>query len=431
MSDLLARAPSVVREALVLYLGLHREPELSGAEVATAAALARWLRADGFEVTTGVGGHGVVGVLRNGPGRRVLVRAELDALPVRERTGLAYASDVVSTTPDGVRTPVAHACGHDFHLAAVAGAARVLAAATDRWRGTLVVVGQPEEETLRGAAAMLADGLYQRFGVPDAVLAQHCAPLPAAVVAHAADGPALAAGVVLRVVLRGPGGHAATARVDPVGALAALATRLRVEAVSPTGETAMVTVGALLAGVSVNVVPEEVTLSVMARAFAEDALDGVIAAVRRIVAEECTESVRGAVEVVARTPVTESVGPTARWVRAAHTAEFGAARVAAWPPATACEDFALFGPAGTDLHGGRGIDLVHWMVGVVGPRRWAATPGVGAAAKLAALEPNHSPRFAPDVGAALGPAVTAMATAALAGFNTVSPPVGHLQYGSS
>lgn len=169
-------ASDPLTRAAEFYLDLHRHPELSGAEQRTAAAFADRLTEAGYQVTTGIGGHGVAGVLRNGPGPVVMLRAELDALPVREQTGLPYASTVTATAADGRTVPVMHACGHDMHLACAAGAAAELATDLERWRGTLLVVGQPAEETLQGARAMLADGLYQRFEPPSVVLAQHTAP---------------------------------------------------------------------------------------------------------------------------------------------------------------------------------------------------------------------------------------------------------------
>lgn len=197
----LASAGQAVRPALTLYLDVHRSPEVSGEERRTAALFADRLAALGLEVTRGIGGHGVAGVLRNGEGPRVYVRAELDALPLTERTGLPYASG----------NGAMHACGHDLHLAAAAGTADLLARTAADWRGTLVVLGQPAEETLTGARAMLEDGLYARFGRPDVVLAQHTAPLPAGMVAHGTPyGPLTAASIALDVVLHGRGGHAGT-----------------------------------------------------------------------------------------------------------------------------------------------------------------------------------------------------------------------------
>ncbi|WP_328430193.1 M20/M25/M40 family metallo-hydrolase [Streptomyces sp. NBC_00443] len=194
----LRQLDAVLRPLVAFAMDLHQHPELSGAETRTAACLADALEAEGCTVTRGIGGHGVVGVLTNGEGPRVYLRAELDALPVREHTGLPYAAD----------GPHMHACGHDLHIAAVLGAATLLARARPHWRGSVVVVGQPAEETLTGARAMLADGLYDRFGRPDAVLAQHTAPLLGGMVAHGHGQPVLAGSVGLDVTLHGRGGHA-------------------------------------------------------------------------------------------------------------------------------------------------------------------------------------------------------------------------------
>ncbi len=259
-----------------LYLDLHRHPELSGAEARTAGRLADHLAVDGYAVTRGVGGHGVVGVLRNGPGPVVLLRTELDALPVREETGLPYASTVTAPGPDGVPVPVMHACGHDVHMACAAGAATALARTRRLWSGTLLVVGQPAEETLTGAAAMLADGLYTRFPAPDVVLAQHAVPLPAGMVAHA-DGPLLAASATVEVVLHGRGGHAGAPQlaVDPVVTAAATVLRLQTVVSRETGpgEPLVLTVGALRAGGPGNVIADRATMEVTLRAFSAAGLD--------------------------------------------------------------------------------------------------------------------------------------------------------------
>lgn len=393
-----------------LYVDLHAHPELSGEEERTAARFADWLTAEGFRVTTGVGGHGVVGVLENGEGPLVALRAELDALPVRERTGLPYASRVTGPVP------VMHACGHDLHLAAAAGAASVLARDRGRWRGTLMLIGQPAEETLTGARAMLDDGLHERFGRPDAVLAQHSAPLPAGMVAHGA-GPVTAGGVTLRAVVHGRGGHAAVPHlaVDPVVTAAATVLRLQgvVAAETSPAEQVVLTVGELRAGDRANVVPDRAELGLTVRGFSEDALDRVCAAVERIVRAECAASACPAppeITVVNRSPVNVPDPGLTAAVRAAHTAAFGGPRVAAWPPAMATEDFPLFAADG--------VPTAYWMLGTAGPRAWAAAPGATAAEKLAALPPNHSPLFAPHVRIALPTGVTALVTAALCGLGS-------------
>lgn len=403
-------ARHLLKPAVELYLDVHRHPELSGAEERTAGVFAHHLRRVGAEVTTGVGGHGVVGVLANGPGPTVLLRAELDALPLTEDTGLPYASQT-----DGV----AHACGHDLHLAAVAGAASWLAESRREWSGTVLVVGQPAEETLRGAAAMLADGLYTRFGVPDTALAQHTAPLPAGTVAHGlpAQGPLLAGSRTLRVLIHGRGGHAGAPHltVDPIVAAAAVVQRLQgvVARETAPSEQVVVTVGTLRAGTQANVVPESAELGVSVRARSEAALDRAEAAVERIVRAECEASGCHRKPDVTRTsagPALLPDGPLSDAVRSVHVRQFGAERVLPWAPAMATEDFAHFaaGEPLTGESGGEYVRTAYWMLGVTSAVRWRTA--------LAGGEPvpsNHSPHFAPDVRTALPTGIAALTGAAL------------------
>ncbi|MFE5886454.1 amidohydrolase [Streptomyces hydrogenans] len=386
---------AVLRSALTLYLDVHASPEVSGAEARTARVFGDRLAALGLEVTPGVGGHGVVGVLRNGPGPRVYLRAELDALPLEEETGLPYASG----------NGAMHACGHDLHLAAAVGAAELLSRTAADWRGTLVVVGQPAEETLTGARAMLADGLYERFGTPDVVLAQHAAPLPAGMVAHGTPrAPVTAASAALEVTVHGRGGHAGTPHlaVDPVVTAAAIVLRLQtvVSREAVPGEQVTLTVGTLRAGTAVNVVPATASLGIGVRAPTEQSLERALTAAERIVRAECAASACPRdpdVVAVSRAPALWGAPGETAAVRAAHTALFGPERVVDWPPSAAAEDFALYGGAGE-------VPLVYWMTGVAGPRQWSAHGG--------RVPPNHSPRFAPEVRSALPPAIAALAAAA-------------------
>ncbi|MDT0444346.1 amidohydrolase [Streptomyces johnsoniae] len=410
-ADAVTVPAAVLKSALELYLGLHMAPELSGAEERTAERFADWLAADGYAVTRGIGGHGVAAVLRRGPGPTVLLRAELDALPVTEETGLRYASRVPGAM---------HACGHDLHLAALAGAARLLARESAPGAGgTIVVVGQPAEETLDGARAMLRDGLYERFGTPDAVLAQHTATLPAGSVAHGL-GPLLAGSVAVDAVLHGTGGHAGAPHltVDPVVAAAAAVLRLQgvVSRETPPAEQAVLTVGRLRAGERSNVVPDHAELGISLRAFGEAALKRMEAAVRRVVTAEseasgCPRPPR--FEVVSHAPPLVADAALTEEVRAAHLAAFGTGRVTRWAPAAATEDFGWFGPAGAGLHGGSGIRLGYWMLGTVGAARLRAAAqaadGTGAGASVPG---NHSPAFAPEVRTALPAGIVAMASAA-------------------
>ncbi|QES46754.1 amidohydrolase [Streptomyces venezuelae] len=402
----------LLRPLTTLYLDLHRHPELSGAEERTAGRFADWLTGAGYEVTRGIGGHGAVGALRNGDGPTVLLRAELDALPMRETTGLPYASE----------GEAAHACGHDLHLAAAAGAASLLAGSRTDWRGTLLVAGQPAEETLTGARALLDDGLYERFGRPDTVLAQHAAPLPAGMVAHG-YGPMTAGSVTFRVVVHGRGGHAGAPHlaVDPVVTAAHVVTRLQtvVAREAAPSEPVAVTVGSFRAGDRANVIPGRAELGITVRAVGERALAAAADAVERIVRAECAAAAcprEPEIDRVSASPVTHPDPAATAAVRAAHAAEFGAERVAMWPPTLATEDFAHYG--------GDGIRLAYWMFGTIGPAAWAAAPGATAAEKLAALPANHAPDFAPDPRTALPAGVRALVSAArtaLAGFPAGTP----------
>ncbi|MCM2423453.1 amidohydrolase [Streptomyces sp. RKAG293] len=429
-APVLAGVPDVLRPAVELYLDVHRHPELSGAEERTAGRLADRLGASGYRVTTGIGGHGVVGLLRNGPGPVVLLRTELDALPVRERTGLSYASDVIAPGGDGQPVPVMHACGHDMHLACAAGAAALLSRTAGHWSGTVMVVGQPAEETLTGARAMLDDGLYTRFAPPDVVLAQHTVPLPAGMVAHAA-GPVLAGSAMLQVIVHGRGGHAGAPHltVDPVVTAAAIVLRLQTVVARETSpaDQVVITVGSLHAGTRGNVVPDHATLDISVRAFTQESLDRATGAVRRVVRAECAASdcpAEPVISTVSRSHPTQADHGTAAAVLRAHERAFGPQRVAVWPPSLATEDFPLYGPAGASLHGVEGIRTAYWMLGSVGPRQWAEAPGDSAAAKLAALPPNHAPEFRPDPRLTVPAGITALTSAALAHLDPPGSPEG-------
>ncbi|QCW49588.1 amidohydrolase [Nocardioides dongxiaopingii] len=400
---------------LELYQLLHRHPEPSGQEERTAATLAALLRDAGLDVRTGVGGHGVVAALVNGPGPVVALRAELDALPVTEETGLPWASE---------RPGVMHACGHDLHLACVVAAAGELAADPGSWSGTVLVLLQPAEETLSGARAMAADGVYDRWR-PDVLLAQHLAPFPAGYVAHGA-GPLLAGSRTLHVTLHGTGGHAAggTGTLSPVVTASAIVLRLQALVAGETGpaEPAVVSVGGFDAPAPANVVPESLGLEVSVRAMTTAALDRLEAAVRRIVRAEAEASGYPTAPDVVRTAasdVTASDPATARAVAAAQREALGAGAVIGWVPSMATEDVGVLGAGGADLHGCPDVRLVYWMLGSVATADWAAVEG-DAGTRLAAQVPNHSPRFAPDAEVALRTGTEAL-TAAVRGLAPVTP----------
>ena len=289
-----ARLDADMPKLLAYYKALHAAPELSRQEVNTSANLARELRGLGFTVTEGIGkyltpgakGYGVVAVLRNGEGPTVLVRADMDALPVEEKTGLPYASTVRVRLPSGQETGVMHACGHDIHVTALIGTARQLVALKDQWRGTLLLVGQPAEETIDGAMAMVRDNLYQRFPKPDYVLALHdWGDLPAGQVGVSA-GPNMAMSTQVDILVRGVGGHGSAPHTakDPVVLAASIVMQLQTivsRSISPQ-EPSVVTVGTIHGGTKRNIIPEEVRLELNLRSYNEETRQKLIDGIRRI-----------------------------------------------------------------------------------------------------------------------------------------------------
>jgi amidohydrolase len=367
-----------------LYKQVHRRPELPMEEERTAALAAERLRAAGFEVTTGVGGTGVVGLLRNGDGPTVMLRADMDALPVQEQTGLEYASAV-----DGVM----HACGHDLHVAWLAGATAQLSRARDHWRGTLMAVFQPAEETAAGARAMLDDGLVDRFPKPDVVLGQHVMPAPAGrigtrsgVITSAADS------FEIRMFGRGAHGSMPAASIDPVVMAAATVLRLQTivsREVAPA-QSAVVTVGALQAGTKENVIPDEATIKLNVRTFDEAVRGHVLEAIKRIVGAEAAAS--GAPRPPEITPLDQyqlvrNDPDAAERVRRAFQAYFGEERVVGISPISASEDFGSFG---SEWH----VPSVFWTVGGTNPDTYREAQEAG---RLSELPTNHNPRFAPVI----------------------------------
>jgi amidohydrolase len=276
-----------------LYKDIHKHPELSMQETRTAKLAADRLRAAGYEVTTGVGKTGVVGLLRNGDGPEVMLRADMDALPIKEETGLPYASTVTATDSDGKSAPVAHACGHDMHVAWLVGAATLLAQARDAWRGTLMPVFQPAEETAQGSQAMIDDGLFTRFPKPTVILGQHVMAAPAGDVGSRA-GVVTSAADSLQIRFFGRGAHGSMPQnsIDPVVMAAATVMRLQtiVSRELAATEAAVVTIGVLQAGVKENVIPDEAVIKLNVRTFDEGVRSRVLAAITRIANAEAAAS---------------------------------------------------------------------------------------------------------------------------------------------
>jgi hippurate hydrolase len=411
MDEAYSAALAQIRPQLAdLYRDLHEHPELSLCETRTAALVAERLRGGGYEVTEGVGGTGVVGLLRNGPGPVVLLRADMDALPVAENTGLPYASTARAVDHEGREVPVMHACGHDVHTACLVGAASLLAGSALTWSGTLLVVFQPAEELGTGARAMVEDGLFERFGHPDIVLGQHVVPAPAGMIGYG-SGPMMSASDTVHVVLHGRGGHGARpqAALDPVLMAAHIVVRLQgivAREVTP-GETAVVTVGRLHAGTKGNIIPGTAELDINMRTYSESARALVQAAIERIVRAEAQAS--GAPREPEFTwsdgfPVLTCDPEATRATVEAFTREFGAERLIETGPVTASEDVSVFGAVAK-------APTVFWFLGGTEPATAIAAFSEG---RMDELPANHSPEFAPVIEPTLSMGVEALITAALA-----------------
>jgi len=386
------------------YRDLHAHPELSTQERQTAAKVAQWLERIGYEVTTGIGGYGVVGVLRNGPGPTVLLRADMDALPVEEKTGRPDASHVRMKDPHGKMVPVMHACGHDVHITCLVGVAELLAQSRPHWRGTLMLVAQPAEETLQGARAMMKDGLYARFGKPDVALAQHVAPLEVGLLGHH-PGANMMASANVRVRIFGKGGHGSQphAAVDPVVIAAYLVTRLQTivsREVDLTRGGVVLTVGSIHAGTRSNVIPDEAVLELTVRTPTDALQKQLLDAITRMAKAEC-EAGRSPkppdIEVMEHTRVMVNDDSYFTRVRAAHAAWFGAERIVDTGLGSGSEDFPYF-DGRTSSEGAKAeVPLVYWFFGGTSHEAWKRAPGKTPWEKVQTLPSNHSPRFDPSV----------------------------------
>jgi amidohydrolase len=406
----LAHLKAFLPEAEATYTDIHAHPELSMQETRTAGLAADRLRAAGFDVTVGIGKTGVVGVLRNGDGPTVMLRADMDALPVLEATGLAYASKMTAEDRTGNTVPVMHACGHDMHVAWLIAAATLLAKGRGAWKGTLMVVFQPAEETAEGAQAMIDDGLFKRFPKPDVVLGQHVMSMPAGVLAWRAGVVSSAAdSLQIRMFGRGAHGSMPEASIDPVVMAAATVLRLQtiVSREVSAAEAVVVTIGALQAGTKENVIPDEATIKLNVRTFDENVRKRVLASIERIVNAEAAAS--GAVKKPEITPldqysmVTNDAEATRRVVEAFRT-DFAASDIQETKPTSASEDFGCFG---SEWH----VPSVFWFVGGVDRDVYAKAKEAG---RLNEIPTNHNPRFAPVIHPTLETGIKAMVVGSLA-----------------
>lgn len=391
-----------------IYRDVHANPELSMQEQRTASLAAAWLRDHGYAVTEKVGRTGVVGLLANGAGPTVLLRADMDALPIQESTGLPYASRQAGTDRFGQATAIAHACGHDMHVAWLMGATAILAKHLPLWRGTVMAVFQPGEETGQGARAMLEDGMVKRFPRPHVTLGQHVMPLPAGQVGWRI-GTMLSAGDSWEVTLFGRGAHGSMPQksIDPVVMAAAAVLRLQTVVAREVAMTdsAVVSVGTLRAGMNENVIPDRALLRLNIRTFKDEVRQRVLAAVRRILEAEALAS--GAPKppefsVLSEYPVTRNEEGATRKVVAALEQRFGTAQVSEVGPMTASEDFGPFGTAWD-------TPSVFWMIGGIDAAVYASAQQAG---KVDELPANHAPDFAPVIHPTLQTGVEATLAAA-------------------
>ena len=383
-----------------LYVDLHRNPELAFHEKRTASTLAARMKALGFTVTTGVGGTGVVAILKNGAGPVVMLRTELDALPIEEKTGLAFASTVKTKTDTGDTVSVSHMCGHDLHMAAWAGTAALMVKNRDRWHGTLVLVGQPAEEIVGGAKAMIKDGLFTRFPKPDFALGMHDeASLPAGVIGFHA-GYFRAASTGLDMTVFGKGGHGAfpQATIDPIviAARIILALQTIVSRENDPADPAVITVGSIHGGTASNIIPEQVKLQITVRSLTPEVHKKLLDAIARQAKGEAAAANaprEPLIETKSHTDAVYNDPELTKRVVAIASAAMGADRVVEMPALMGGEDFSQYGLAG--------IHAVLLHVGAVDPAKLAESKRSGVP-----LPGLHSQQWAPEREPTLKAAMT-------------------------
>jgi hippurate hydrolase len=396
-----------------IYRDLHANPELSGQEKRSSAILAAEAKKAGFEVTTGVGGHGVVAVMKNGPGPVVMLRADMDALPVAEQTGLPFASKVKAVGIDGQETAVMHACGHDTHMTAWIETARRMAAMKDRWSGTLIMIGQPAEEVNGGASAMIKDGLFTRFPKPQYVVGFHdSASLPAGTVGYT-PGYAMAAVDSVDILVKGIGGHGAAPATtkDPIVLAARIITSLQTLAsreIDPQ-DAVVVTVGSIHGGTKHNIIPSEVKMQLTVRSYSKETRQHLLDGIKRIArGEAIAAGLPDELMPVVSTFGTSGIAtyndePLTNRLAAVFKTRFGDKRVEQTKPVMVSEDFPEYREADPQH-----IQSTLFWVGGVPQAKWDAAGGD--TAKLPSL---HSPFWAPDAEKVIATGSEAMVTAAM------------------
>ncbi len=382
-----------------LYLDLHQHPELSYHEVNTAAKLADRLKSLGYQVTTNVGGTGIVALLKNGPGPVIMLRTELDALPILEQTGVPYASTVTTKDDSGATVPVMHACGHDLHMAALAGTADVMARNRQLWHGTLMLIGQPAEERIGGAEAMLRDGLFTRFPKPDFAVAVHDIDgLPAGQVGYT-PGFAMTSSDSVTITIFGRGAHGSRPHlaIDPIiiGSKIVLGLQTIVSREIKPGDHAVITVGSFQAGTKHNIIAEQARLLITVRAYKPEVREHLLASIKRVARAEALAA--GAekeplVEIPESTPALYNDPDLTNRLGAALAKSLGPDNVKQLEPDFPSEDFSRFVEAG--------VKSTQLRIGAVDPEKFAAAQKSGEI-----LPGPHTPRFLPDLKPALRTAI--------------------------
>ncbi len=391
-----------------LYRDLHSHPELSGHEIETAKRLAKEARAAGFEVTEHVGGNGLVAVLKNGPGPTLLLRTELDALPVEEQTGLPFASHVRAKNDKGEDVPVAHACGHDAHMTIWTGTARRLAADRGSWSGTLVMIAQPAEETIGGAKKMIEDGLFTRFPRPDYNLSLHdTAAMPAGTIGYFA-GPLKSAADSVDIEVKGIGGHGAIPQYtrDPIVVASAIVMALQtlVSRNNDPFHPAVVTVGSFHGGTKHNIIASSVKLELSVRSMDEQTRAMLLDGIKRIAENEARafgvpEDKLPVVKVVESVPVTYNNPDLIAHLVPAWEGAMGKDRVLQGSPLMSSEDFSEYGRVEPK------IPSAQIWLGAVNRQTWDATPD------RTKLPGTHSPQWAPDAEPTIKTGIETLVTA--------------------
>lgn len=402
-----AQAPSakeieaVYPDAHALYLDLHQNPELSAHETQTAEKLATRLRSAGYEVTEHVGGTGIVAILKNGPGPTIMLRTELDALPVEEKTGLSYASKVHAKDDAGLDVPVMHACGHDLHMASLLGTAEIMARSKNTWHGTLMLIGQPAEETISGAKGMISDGLFTRFAKPDVVVALHVGNNFPAGVAAITPGVYNTNADSVRITIYGKGGHGAMPHttVDPIviAARTILALQTIMSREVKPGEMGVVSIGYIHAGTKNNIIPDQAVMGLTVRTYKQEVRKQILEAITRITKAEAAAANAPKEPLVEHFEGTDAVyndPALAERLRAPLEAALGKNNVLTAPPIAPSEDFSFFVE--------QGVPGFYFSLGGADPQKFAQSKAEGTS-----LPSNHSPLFAPDVDPALRAGIAA------------------------